>query len=317
MVVDAMSISRHSTAFVFGRLFRRLLVTGVAGVVASCSAIQGYPPDPGNSSVVLASLQPYFQPSQADTYIRTTDPTQRRQLRDIIVLSQVRAYDIEFNDFEKSLYTYGNGLTTGSDLVLLVLAGLGATLWGASTKAALAAASAGVVGAQAAINKDLYYQKTLPALLAQMEANRSAVELRIFTGLNEEDAKYSLLLAYLDLEALKQAGGIPQAITNITQQAANANDAAQTKIQELRSLPFSNSSSSKRIRNWLYSGAKDAQGKPGLNQANVDALQQWMNNDTTDPTLKNIAVGQLVNGDNSGLEADRQRALADPKLKIP
>jgi len=312
-----MRISDHSTLYVFGRVFRRLLVISVAGVIASCSAIQGYPPDPENSSAVLASLQPYFQPSQADTYIKETDPAQRRQLRDIIVLSQVRAYDIEFNNFEKSLYSSGNGISTGSDLVLLVLNGLGATLGGVAVKAALAAASTGVVGAQSAISKDLYYQKTLPALLAQMEANRSAVELTIFTGLTQEDAKYSLLHAYLDLEALKQAGGIPQAITNITQQAANANDASQTKIQELRSLRFSNSTSSQRIREWLNSGKKDAQGKRGLNQANSDALQQWMDSDTTDPTLKNIPVEQLVDGDSPGLEADRQRALADPKLKIP
>jgi hypothetical protein len=296
------------------RMFRLLLVIGFAGMVASCSAIQGYPPDPENTSAVLASLQPYFQPSQADTYIKETDPTRRQQLRDLIVLNQVRAYDIEFNNYEKSLYLSGNGISTGSDLVLLVLNGLGATLGGAATKAALAAASTGIVGAQTAITKDLYYQKTLPALLAQMEANRSAVELRIFTGLNQEDAKYSLLQAYLDLQALKQAGGIPPAITSIAQQAADANDASQAKIQELRSLPISHTESSARIQSWLF--PKDAQGKPVLNQDHWDALQKWMSSDTTDTTLRSIPVQQLVRGgDSQSLEADRQRALAD--LKIP
>jgi hypothetical protein len=303
------------TLFPFGRTFFRVLAISVAGLVASCGAIQGYPPDPENSRAVLASLQRYFQPSQEDAYIQETDPIQRRQLRDIIVLSQVRAYDIEFNGFERSLYAAGNGMSTGSDLVLLVLNGLGATLGGAATKAALAAASTGIVGAQTAITKDLFYQKTLPALIAQMEANRSVVELRIFTGLTQEDAKYSLLLAYLDLQALKQAGGIPQAITNLTQQAADANDASQAKIQELRSLPYSHSNSSERIRSWLYS--KDAQGKPVLNEANFASLQRWMNADTSDPVLRNIPVEQFASGDASGLEADRERALADPKLKIP
>jgi hypothetical protein len=312
-----MRILHRLTSYAFGRWFPLLLVLGIAGSITSCSAIQGYPSDPNDSSAVLASLQPYFQPSEMDTYIQETNSAQRQQLRDIIVLSQVRAYDIEFNNFEKSLYTSGNGISTGSDLVLLVLNGLGATLGGAATKAALAAASTGIIGAQTAISKDLYYQKTLPALLAQMEANRSAVELRIFTGLSQDDTKYSLLRAYLDLDALQQAGGIPQAITNITQQAANANDASQARIQELRSLGFSSSNSSARIRKWLYSGPKDSKGKPGLDQTNFDALQHWMNEDTTDPVLKNIPVEQFVDGNDPGLEADRQRALADAKLKIP
>jgi hypothetical protein len=43
------------------------------------------------------------------------------------------------------------------------------------------------VGAQAAINRDLYYQRTLPALLAQMEANRAKVELTIMNGLAKSD----------------------------------------------------------------------------------------------------------------------------------
>jgi hypothetical protein len=44
---------------------------------------------------------------------------------------------------------------------------------GEVTKAALAAGSAFMVGTQGAISKDLFYQRTIPALLAQMEANRT------------------------------------------------------------------------------------------------------------------------------------------------
>jgi hypothetical protein len=304
----------------FRVVYRALVFFGVITVLASCSAIQGYPHDPGNTRAVLKSLQPYFSASSEDAYLKEQDPTKRRTLRDVIVLSRVHAYDIEFDSFEKSLFTSGSGLSTGSDLTVLVLNGLGATIGGVTTKAALSAASAGIIGAQASINKDLFFQKTIPALLAQIEANRAKVELTIFAGLTQEDGKYPLLRADLDLEALKKAGGIPRAITDITQQAANATDAAQAKIQALRSLQISTSTSSQRIRNWLYPDGKekDAQGKfVDPIKANYEALQQWMNSDTTDPTLKSIPVEVFIEGGDAGLEADRLRALVDQKLKIP
>ena len=304
----------------FSTICRTLVLVGAVAILASCSAIQGYPHDPGNTSAVLASLQPYFDPSSENDYFKETDPTKRRQLRDMIVLSRVHAYDIEYDIFEKSLFSSGSSFSTGSDLTVLILSGLGATVGSATTKAALSAASAGVIGAQATISKDLYFQKTLPALLAQIEANRTKVELTIFSNLTQDDSKYSLLRANLDLEALKKAGGIPGAITEITQQAANATEKAQASIQSLRSLSISTSSSSQRIRNWLYPDgkAKDAKGKlVDPIKANLDALQQWMNSDATDPNLKSIPVEVLVEGGDPSLEADRQRVLADQKLKIP
>ena len=72
----------------------------------------------------------------------------------------------------------------------LVLSGLGATTGGAATKAALAAASAGVIGAQGVISKDLYYQRTVPALLAQMEANRARATLVILQGIQKSESDY-------------------------------------------------------------------------------------------------------------------------------
>jgi hypothetical protein len=303
------------------RICYALVVIGATSLLTSCTAVQGYPRDPENTSAVLASLQPALDPSAEEPYFKATDPTTRRQLRDMLVLSRVHAYDIEADEFEKSLFANGNGLSTASDLVVLVLNGVGATTGGAAAKSALAAASAGVVGAQGVVNKDLYYQRTLPALVAQIEANRAKAKLTIFSGLTQEDAKYSLLRADLDLQALKKAGSIPEAISNITQDAANANDAAQAKIDALRVLNKSRSSSTQRILRWLYppnGEQKDAEGHAlPPDKARFQALQQWMTSDTVDPTLKNLLEDSFVEGDSPDLEDDRNRALADQKLNIP
>jgi hypothetical protein len=86
------------------------------------------------------------------------------------------------------------------------------------------------LGAQAVINKDLYYQRTIPALLTQMEANRSKAKLAITKGLGQPDAEYSLMQAYLDLDIYKNAGSMANAISSVTQAAGDAKDAADQEI---------------------------------------------------------------------------------------
>jgi hypothetical protein len=256
-------------------------------------------------------LQFYFQPARESEYQKTT-PAEKTAVRNEIVLNRMRAYNIEFDSFEKSLWTQGNVITTGGDLIALVLSGLGATTGSAGTKAALSAATAGIVGATAAINRDLYYQRTLPALLAQMEANRAKVQLIILNGLAKSDNDYPLYKAEIDLESLKNAGTLPSAVSTITQEASLNNQSAQAQLAALRSLPFSTSSTSQRMRVWLFPGGNETVPP---NSTNVAALQQWMNKDTIDTNLKNIPPETLVNGDTPELEADRVRAITE--LRIP
>lgn len=287
-------------------------------ILNGCAAIEGYPPDPENTTTTLTSLQGFFDPKWETQYNAESDPAKRQTLRDTVVLSRMRAYDLEFDDFERTLYKGGTGLPTAADLIVLILNGLGATTGVAATKAALAAASAGLVGAGGVVNKDLFYQKTLPALLAQMEANRTNVRKTIFTGLATPDAKYSLLMADLDLDSLKNAGSVPNAITNITKNAGQEQKQAQTDIDKIRSGTVSTTSSTKRIVSWLYpNGAEaDAQGNPAQPiNANLTALLKWMAADKTDPTLANIPYEVLVDEQNDNLEADRVRAIA--ALHIP
>ncbi len=150
--------------------------------------------------------------------------------RNEIILARVHAYDIVFADFEKRLYGDGNGVTLGGDLVALVLTGLTATVGSAGTKAALGAAATGVIGAKSAIDKDLYYQKTVPALLAQMEADRLKALAPITTGMKQSDADYPLLEAYIDLDAYNNAGSIPAAINAVNKDAGVAKDIAQAAV---------------------------------------------------------------------------------------
>jgi hypothetical protein len=304
------------------------LLIWIALLAPSCSAVQGYPDSPENTTVVLQRLKGQFDPnSDAEQEYyghcpRETCPPltieRQRQLRDFIVYSRLRAYDIEFDEFERSLFQDSNLMSTGSDLAVLALNGLAATTGTAQIKSGLSAASAGIVGAQGAINKDLYYQRTLPALLSQMTANRSKIELDIFGGLRQPDADYPLARAQIDLDALGRAGSVPHAIAGLTQQAVDENAKTQARIDSLRVGVQSHTKASQTLLAWVFpNGPVDANGKViPPDPTRVNAIQDWMQRDKVDPALQSIPWYDFVTEDDPGLEADRLRALSDPTLKI-
>lgn len=208
-----------------------LLACVLAVLLSGCASIRGYPVDPENSAAALKRLLPYFNGTEAAAYDELPVGSKvRTEKRNEIVFARMRAYDIEFSNFERELYGSSNSVSIGTDLAGLALGGLTATVGGASTKAALGAASVGILGTNTAINKDLYFQKTIPALLAQMQANRAKQRLVILEKLVLPDSRYPLMAAYADLDAYADAGSIPNAISSITQDAGNAKQNAEGKI---------------------------------------------------------------------------------------
>lgn len=213
-----------------GLLGQALVILAISACsLAGCSPIRGYPNDPENTDATLDRLKLYFDGTREAEYFKPTNTAeQRAAIRNEIVLARTRAYDIEFAEFERRLYGDANAVSLGSDLTGLILGGLTATTGNAGTKAALGAASTGVLGANTAISRDLYYQRTVPALLAQMEADRLVAKAPILAGLQQPDAKYPLMQAYIDLDIYKNAGSIPGAINAINRDAGNAKDDAIT-----------------------------------------------------------------------------------------
>ncbi len=278
-----------------------LAVCACLVVLAGCAPLLGYPKDPEDTDVTLANLQPYFSVAKDVEYAHA-DSTSRAQLRNEIIFARLRAYDINFADFEKRLYGDGNGVSLGSDLVGLVLAGFTATTGGAATKAALGAASAGVIGANTAINKDLYYEKTIPALLAQMEADRLLAKAPIIAGLKLADADYPLVQAYIDLDAYKNAGSIPAAINAINKDTGNAKDKAQ---DALRTTVFLEDAFSKRLRAYIWPSGIDK----SVDKAHLAKVRQWMGTHS----LAGVPVQVLLNG--KALAGQRMEIVVD--LSVP
>ncbi len=287
-------------------LSRRAATVLIISLTAACSAIEGYPQDPQNSAVALDSLQrKYFTDAAEADYDRARGD-ERQALRDKIIYARIEAYDIQFSQFQRALNTNANAINVGTDIIAVALGGLGAVIADATTKSALAAASAGVIGAQGAINKDLYYQKTVAALISQMEANRDEAKAAILLNLKQPDAAYPLRRAFVDLSGLNNAGSLPAAISAITQKADVAKAEAQAKIQQTVKLTYSTTATTKSLDEWI-----SPDGVPNIKR--MKALQDWL--DKNYKTSNIPAAGLAGTDDAKGqYEAIRKKALADKQL---
>lgn len=291
---------------------RSALVSLVLAALAGCAAVEGYQSNPETSSALSARREKYYGAHADDPYYAAA-LADRRRIRNELVYGKMQVLEDDFLDFERSLNSAGNYVSVGSDLTVLVLSGLAATTGGTATKSALSAASAGIVGAQGVVNKDLYYQKTLPALISQMQANRERARLRIIQNLiRHPDEVYPLNSAEIDLKRLEEAGSLLNAANDISQQATTQKKGTEQQIQQqLRSLTFQSSDSATKLQAWLYSNGK-------VDQAHYDTLQAWLNRQP-ESFLRNqdYPPAAFVSGDTDAadLEPIRQRALND--LGIP
>jgi hypothetical protein len=296
-----------------GRHAYRALCSILAVTVAGCGALSGYPTDYQDMTTLLAVDQPYLA---ADVRTKGDDPSDaarggltQQQYRDTVVYRRLEIIDNYYYDFEAKLIGTYNSLDVSADLAVLALSGLGATTGAAATKAVLAAASAGVIGAKNTVNTDIFYQKTLPALIAEMRAARLKVLLTIESGLTNAVSKYSIDQALNDVNAYYVAGSLPSAIAEITNTAGAAQSKASADIAALRTIKYqAPTTNASKIISWLFPNGDETQKLDG---AKLTQLIKWMESYKTDPRLAQIPYIIFLNGTDPLFENDRAQAIKD------
>jgi len=295
-------------------------VVSLSILLAGCAAFSGYPTDYQNTAAVITADAPYLS-ADVRTKENSSSATDRggldpRQYRDAVVYGRIEVIDIYYYDFESKLVGSYDGLSLGADLTTLILNGLGATTGAAATKAALAAASAGVIGANAAVNTDLFYKKTLPGLVAQMRASRQTALVTIKTGLQKPVSQYPLDEALLDVNAYYVAGTVPSAVSTITANAGAEQSTADAQLKAMSGIKYvapAAASAAHQILVWLY--PPDGKETNPIVSKNATALTNWKNADTADPVLARVPLLQWLYDTSSASEDARQRAIT--ALKIP
>lgn len=141
--------------------------------------------------------------------------------RDIVISECVKAINRNYGQFKLQMHNEA----TSTRLTAGILAS-GAAAIGSFARAdigrRLAAGNSFVLGASAVIDKEIFFQQTLPALEASMDANRDRILTRIVDAQRTDlEAKtYSLISAGYDLDAYQSAGNLYAAVSELTRSAA-------------------------------------------------------------------------------------------------
>ncbi len=246
---------------------------GLGLLTSGCDSIRGYPKRVVSEKAELSMLLPYFTDNVLELYDGKPDEATKREYRDEVVNARLRAIDIEFDIFERSINAQKNASQIGTDWAVLGLSGAGAVASGAATKAILAAISGGVTGAKLSWDKTLYYEKTMPALIAQMEASRTEQLVNIRLGLAQSSTNYPLAQALVDVDNYYKAGTLPGAVI-----AVNNSAGAQTQQnkQALRNIllegTYSWDQASAILRKFWKPDGKT------INKTNQAKLNKWLQN---------------------------------------
>ncbi len=198
---------------------------GLAVACALLATLPGCASIGGMQAPITASdLQAGICPSAAeiDTF-NALAGTKRQEFRDKVILGCVKAIDLHYLAFKTSLHREGVGSSLATDILSLGLA-TGAAISRTKAASRLAAGSALTLGVGAAINKDVFFQQTLPAIEAAMDARRDKLLKAIIDAEKSDPAatRYTLASAGIDLSAYEAAGNIYAAIAELTSEAGKA-----------------------------------------------------------------------------------------------
>lgn len=196
------------------------------------AAGRGFPRPVPPPAERLRELAAYWSAEQFAAYAAAVGrPDERKRLRDEILNARVAAIDVEFNRFLAGLHREGVGLNIGTDAVSIGLAAAGALASG-GTSQILSGASAAVQGLKKSIDKNAFFEQTMPALMAQMIAARKSALVTIRRGLALPDAAYPLPHGLSDVETYYYAGTIPGAVSDIVESAGAEAKQAEQKLEK-------------------------------------------------------------------------------------
>lgn len=170
----------------------------------------------------LEIYQRYFTPDKIDQCLALPRNTgQRQSCRDLISYARMRYIDINYELFRRRAFLEISGGNAAADITVLGLGAAGTLVPTATTKAILAAISAGIVGAKGIIDKDVLYNAGIQTLILKMDADRAAVRRRIIENLKQNELVYPFEAAELDTGDYFRVGTLSNALITLQGDAAS------------------------------------------------------------------------------------------------
>lgn len=129
-----------------------------------------------------------------------------KSLRNRFISGRLTMMNIRYIQFIRHTTSDKQLLDSAAEITGIGLNIAGVSFASAATKTALAGAAAGVSGSKATIDKNYYFEKTIPALIAAMNAQRKAALVPILRGTQKEVTEYPFEQGVVDLHNYYFAG---------------------------------------------------------------------------------------------------------------
>jgi hypothetical protein len=193
------------------------IATGTMMLLATgaCASFDAMPRPIFDVQTAVGIPPDYQMAAALERMDRTDNPVAKKELRNRTIALYLAAADARYREFRVGLSRNVKGANLGLGLSVLALTGAGSIAKGAANE--LSAAASGASGAQATMNKELYFEKTLPAIVSAMETNRLRQRANIMRRLRDDDViQYPLEQAFADIGDYQLATNLDNAIQQIT-----------------------------------------------------------------------------------------------------
>lgn len=204
--------------------------------LSGCASFQAHPEPVLDTRAVVASAKfvipdvlTAFGDSEQNTKRR--DGLSRKDYRNMVVGTLIMAADSRYMQFRRRLSAESRGSSLALDIGILGLSN-GASIASEATANALAAGAAGLTGTRAAVSRDVYFDRTIPAMIGIMDAERTKMRAAIMTNLRRPADEYPLAIALSDVGAYEAAASLDGAIEVLTRDAAERSEQAKDSYAE-------------------------------------------------------------------------------------
>lgn len=201
----------------------------------------GFPRQSYNPKKQIKELEDTFEkPGMIVRYYAMTNVTEaeKKSGRNEIIAGRIALIDLNYNQFIAKFSVTKENLDFGSDITELGLNLATTAVGGAGTKTILGAVSAGVTGGKVSIDKNYFFEKTVPVLITSMNAQRKQALLPIIVGIGKSTDDYPLTQALSDLDTYYFAGTFVGALQAIQADAGSKEVKAQANLDLVRTNKF-------------------------------------------------------------------------------
>lgn len=260
-------------------------------IITGCVTFNTSPQEPWDKKKENKDLLIFVEKDHITEYLELKDDTQKQPYLIKLATAKIYLIDNAYINYKNKLKKH-KGLTFGTAATSQMFSTAATLFTPNSTKTLLSAGATSVTGLQGSYDKHLLAEKSIEAILNQMDAQRAIVYKSIRERLG--DPNYTIIDLNRHLELYADAGTIEAAMREITNTTASNNVSAQAELTYTSKFGATDNSST--IDLWL----KDNNSVGVRNSEKAKILTQWLKN--TDALKKpNLAdqghITQFIKGD--------------------